>query len=744
VRTLFSKSSLTLAGASLLGLSLAAFAQQAGQPEPAKPAPATAPQADVKLDKNDPQYKELAKQLQDFIHFVRINRADVAAGMGRQLLAKNLKPTQFVDLVEMSGELSRFQETIGRAMKSPELEPVAGSLLKLYEQGKLDRVRNADEITKNIQLLKGMARARNEGHERLVAAGEYAVPQLLNALLKRDDVQLQVEAQSVLVSLGQQAVMPLCTALTKLDPSGQETVADVLGLIGHKTPAAFLNDVLVSSNAPNVKAACERALVRIGAGQAGDPAALYEQLGEGFYAQKPELTSFPGEEYQLLWNFTPQIGLHMTAIRTEVFHEAMAMRMGERSLFLRPAANDASVSLWLASNFRREIETPQGYDNPAYPKDRREAMYYAVAAGAAPSQAVLARALDEKNTQLARRAIAAIEQTAGGQTLWAGQGERRPLTEALRYPNRRVQYEAALALGRAQPTANFPGSERVVPLMASAIRDASARYAVVVAGQSEVGAALRKTLEKAGYTVLPVVLQLSDAQQGIAEAPGIDLVVSSLGSDRTKLLIADVRNSPKLRATPLLAMTDTQTAIDLARQFDRDPLIAVRGQGLNEEQIVASVTQLVEASTGGPIKPEEAREYAAKSLGVLRDLAVAGNPVFDVGEACLTLIAALGENTGKTRLDVAEVLARVEQKRAQVALMDAAMNAAAEERVALLGKVADSAKRYGNLLEPRQVERAMELAVKGKDQEATAAAALVGSLKLPNTNLVPLILGTKS
>jgi HEAT repeat protein len=118
--------------------------------------------------------------------------------------------------------------------------------------------------------------------------------------------------------------------------------------------------------------------------------------------------------------------------------------------------------------------------------------------------------------------------------------------------------------------------------------------------------------------------------------------------------------------------------------------------------------------------------------------------VFDVGEATLPLIGALGETNGKTRLDVAEVLSRIDQKRAQVALMDAAMNANGDERVSLLGKVADSAKRYGNLLEQRQVERALELAANAPDKEATAAAALVGSLNLSNTNLVPLILGKKS
>ena len=60
-----------------------------------------------------------------------------------------------------------------------------------------------------------------------------------------------------------------------------------------------------------------------------------------------------------------------------------------------------------------------------------------------------------------------------------------------------------------------------------------------------------------------------------------------------------------------------------------------------------------------------------------------------------------------------------------------------------LRRVADSAKRYGNLLEPRQVERIMEQVRTAPDKEATAAAALVGSLNLPNANLVPLILEKK-
>ncbi|MBL4698422.1 MAG: hypothetical protein JKX70_06275, partial [Phycisphaerales bacterium] len=64
---------------------------------------------------------------------------------------------------------------------------------------------------------------------------------------------------------------------------------------------------------------------------------MYSLLANSYYAQPAELTSFPNESHQLVWNFNPGLGLVMVPIETPVFHEAMTMRMAEKSLGLNPA-----------------------------------------------------------------------------------------------------------------------------------------------------------------------------------------------------------------------------------------------------------------------------------------------------------------------------------------------------------------------------------------------------------------------
>lgn len=683
--------------------------------------------------------------LKDFVHFTRIARYDVAAQVGAELLGRGIKPQDFVKLVDGSGESQRFDETVGRAMRVGSLEPIAGGLYKLYESGRLAAARDPNEIADNIKKLTGTVQGRIRAATRLKAAGEYAMPQLLGALMDRDNPALRSEAQRVLVEIGSQSVIPLATAMVASEPAQAERLADVLGLIGHRSALPFLADVRTMSTVANVKSAAERAMNRIDAASVkAGVADLYMSLAERYYGQSRDVTSFTGEEYQLLWAYNPSSGLNMTGIRTPVYHEAMAMRLAERALTI-DAGNQQALGLWLASNLRREIQQPQGYENPAYAADRRDATYFAVAAGAGPTQSVLARAVDAKDTMLARKAISAIERTAGSGALTAKTGDRSPLVEALTYPNRRVQYEAALALGASQPSAPFAGSERVVPTLAATIREASSKYAGVIARDAEQYQAIRKILEQDGYTVLARGGSLTDLEGAIAEVPAVDLLVAvDPNPADVPALITQVRGTTRTAATPLLALTTAESYPDLRRRYESESNVTVRPLATSPEAVSKAANDLVLAASGGPIASDEAQAYAARSLSVLRDLAVSRNTALPVEEAVVPLIKSLTDSTGATKMAVAEVLSLIGQQRAQVALMDAALSATGSDRIAMIAKVASSAKRFGNQLEERQVRRVVEMAKGADAAESTAAAALAGALSLPNADLIQFILGGRA
>ena len=203
-----------------------------------------------------------ASLLADFIHYTRIQNYDLALAMATELLGKNLPNADFVALVEVGGEVQRFEETVQRAMRVNQLEAVAASLAKAYDSGKLERARNPEQVAKNIAMLSGTDRGRRIGEERLVFAGEYAMPQLLEAFLDRSNPQRQAAVQRVIVGLGRHAVMPLCASMVVVPVVQQEQIADVLGMIPHRASLPFLRDGITS------KAEC---LARLGAATSDEP-----------------------------------------------------------------------------------------------------------------------------------------------------------------------------------------------------------------------------------------------------------------------------------------------------------------------------------------------------------------------------------------------------------------------------------------------------------------------------------------
>lgn len=711
-----------------------------GTAQPVAPAPTTA--------------QSPGQLLRDFVHFVFIDRPDLASGVGAELLSRNMSPSEFVNLVEETSEdLERFQQAVLRLQRMEGGREAAEALWELYKQGKLDRARNADQISEAIQMLLGDARARLLARERLVAAGEYAMTQLFEQMTARNNDRMQAEVSRLIIDMGQQAVLPLCTALRGSEPVVQERIANLLGLIGYRTAVPFLHDAMASTQVDAVRRACAQAIQRLGRdpGMAVDVGTEYLVLAERYYDEQREVTAFPGEGTQLLWAFTPQTGLRSTGIATSVFHEAASMGLAERALELN-GADASATAMWVSSNLSREIDGPANYQNPAYPATRRGADYYAVAAGTEIAMRVLARAIDDRDTPLALRAIAAMGRTAGAAALAGrveagqliGESDRRPLLEALSYPNRRVQYETALALGVAQPRQTFPGVERVVPTLAAAVRDPGSQYALIVAPDAERYNSIRRILEELNYQVLPNVSRIADAQNAISAVPGVDLVVTSLTTETTRAQIDEVRRDARLSATPLVALVSGEGYTNLRRVYERDAATAVRPLGAGEGEIRASVQGLVQTASGGPITRQEAERFRDRSLSVMRDLAVSGNPVLSVAEASESLVGSLESADPITRLRVAEILSHVATERVQVALMDMAMNAnlSEQERVLLMDQVAASAKRFGSRLEDRQISRLVTLArsSSASEREATAAAALLGALNLQSQSIVPLIL----
>ncbi len=680
--------------------------------------------------------------LSDFLHYATIDNHELAGAYGSALLDDPMAPDEFAALVESSGNLDRFEDVTRRIQGVPALAEIGGGLQARYQEGKLAQARNPAQIEESIALLGQGGRATLVARRRLSEAGEYAMPYLLPAFAQQGDVVLQQEVGRVLVEMGSQAIIPLVTALPHVEPTLQERIVGVLGQISYPTSVPFLYDLAQSTDNQRVGNACERAIDRIGAGfnPDGDVSSYYEALAEGYYAESGSLTSFPGESQQLLWGYNPAIGLTPQAIPTELFHEAMCMALTERAMQLRPD-NAEALALWLSANFSREIDDAgRGMPNPSYGDDRREAKYYAVASGPTASQRVLRRALDARDTALARRAIEAIGATAGGTNLWDGLGERRPLLEALLYGNRRVRYEAALALAEAHPRTDFDGANRVVPLLAGAVRDASATYALVVAADIERQQFLTDALRGQGMTVLPTGSSLGALNETISRAPGVDLIVTDLLGAETENLIASARNDSRLEAAPIVSLLDFADLAELQPRFATVEGITLLRSGVGRSGVASASEQAIEASLGGSLSPTEAQAYKFRSLKALRDLSVSASSVLDVADATDALVGAMDSEPTEIGVLIAEILSYVGTSEAQQALAEAALDAVGAEQVTLLGSLAGSVRRFGDQLEDAQVRRLIGLSMDSDERAATGAATVLGALNLENRSVLPLIL----
>lgn len=679
-----------------------------------------------------------AQDLRDFVHYTMIAKPDLAKSHLERLLKSGITDAQLSDLVRETMSRDRLDAALMRGRGVSGLRDIVAELESRLDAGEKNLARNPDRIAEAIGMLKGTLRQRTMAEERLIEAGEFAVPQLLKQVTDGTEPEIRQRSLDLLVKLSRFAVIPLSEALAKLDAQTQVKICDVLGRIRHTAAGPYLAELATDPNASAAsREAASRAAAQCGAG-AGSLSGQYAALGRRYFDEAASLTAYPNEATNNLWSFDSFAGLVPLPVPTPIFGEVMAMRLSKKALQL-DSSNGAALATFIAANLKRENDLPDGETDPSpFGSSKYSPAFYAMGAGPAVLQDVLALAIDKTDTALIRDAVAALSKTAGAGNLWSAGATRRPLIEALQYPDRRVRYDAAIALGKALPTTGFAGDFGVVPLLASAIRAADTTYALVIADNAEDQRLYANWLEAHGYTVVAHGPTLADTAAPVASAPGVDVVVVRHNAENAVATMNALRALTKTSVAPVLMLTTTQEHDGLQMTYSNDPRVLVRVASMDESAFGNLLDEVLVRGSGGRMSEADAMVYAIESIVTLRNIAISNSQVFNIADAETSLIEALGARTGTLKHQVADVLAYIGSDSAQRALFDAALSASDRDQVELLNRVADSAKRHGNRAEERHLNRLVELVRSGGDV-GEAAARVHGALNLSAENVVRVV-----
>ena len=678
-------------------------APAAAQAEAAAPAAAEANAAPAAPEPIKPSASN-QEALESFIHASLIGRADIAKSAAEVVVADGVPANELATIVDQRGIGERLEKAVAATRGQPELYPLAMQVLQKVDAGRNALARDPARIDALIPQLKGTMRQQANAMRLLEAAGSYAMPALMRALLESNDSQLELMASRAMTLIGRNAVMPLCAALPMLSGPQQIKVCGVLGDIGWKAAAPALVALQSSAEAtPGAKEAAGVVLRRMGV-TANDPGPLWASLARACLTGGEGLLPYPTDPDQMMWSYRPDHGLMPKSVPTPAYLDVLAQHFAVNAMKLD--SNDGgALATYLGAGLRLQamgVDTGESFLAPAD---------LVMVAGPSVAQQVLALAISIQDPGLQRSAIRTLAATGGASSLVQG-GPSAPLVACLDSANQRVRLEAALAIARAMPTSSFPRSDAVVPLLAGAVRGSGKPSAAVVAAQSEDRANFEQWLKTAGYEVLASESSASGLLGSMAGRGSAELVVVAGSPADVNLGAGALRNASATGGALMVLAVQEADASSIDRPLRDDRAAAVWFLGGNADQFGAAVTGLQKRAGGGEMAAGDSESLAMQCADALIALGRSGGGAFRLSDGQIALIDALGAQSGDMRAKVADALSWVPSQEAQRALLDAGLKDLKEggtvspaEQKALLRAAAASARRFGDKADPAQIER---------------------------------------
>lgn len=692
------------------------------------------------------QTSDSETNLKDFIHYALVANTKMAEAHAQALL-NNVTDEQLAELVdEDSAQRDRLKRAIDWARRVPELESTVSELAMRIEAGRLSLGHNPQRIKQAIAMLDGTRREQLVARGRLVAAGEYAVPDLVDIINDdRTNERVRWNAEQILMEIGREAVTPITVAIPNLPPEDQKRLILILDDIRYLHAAPALAEIASNPDTPSeIREAAQHALDSLGVSPAASPGELYSELARMYFQERDELIARPLDSVNNIWYWDEHGGLMTNPVPTRLYAPIMAMQSAQAAMNYEPS-DQSALAIYVASNLRRENRL-KGQEDPYFGTPDYSPQFHATYYGPGIGQDVLVLGLDSGDTPLVRDALVGLAATSGQNNLFGRYADREPLVDALQYPDRRVQYESALVLARALPDQTFPASNRVIPLLASAIRTGGEDYAIIVADTVEDRQVMQSRLEALGFTVVGADRSVARLSDVISRAPGIDMAVvipiTLAGGEQT---LKDLRITAGTINTPVLFSIPTGDLPAYHTRFDRDRKVGLIRSGATEQAFDSGVESLLEDASGGRMSGSDSDIYAIESLDALKSIAMVRPRAYSITDAEPTLVEALAERQDGTRLMVAEILSSMDSSGAQQALLDAALSpSAGSDRVPLLNYAAASIRRYGDYATDTEVAELNQIIKTSKGAEADAAANVRGALNRPATGKSQMTAGQGS
>jgi hypothetical protein len=326
--------------------------------------PATPPDAGTAPTENaTPSLNDL---VDDYWHYGKIARYDVASDAGEKILAANSSNPRAV--LEAFEAVARSKgDPIDKwmlrwktlpvptdpteAASAKRMRDVSMKLGDLINQGFETRRSDPDFIRNTINEMNTGHQAYDNNLPRLAKSGELAVKVLVDILRNPDERQYHSVARRILRDLGRKALNPLLAATEMKDYDTLVDIIAALGDIGYSVSTPYLAHLATGPEYPSsVHTAAHNALAHMGTASfsSARPADGFYDEAEKFYYNRSDIEP-SGDKIAFIWFWNPQRGLTKRDVPTPIFDDCMAMRECEYSLKLDPGKGEA-VGLWLAAN----------------------------------------------------------------------------------------------------------------------------------------------------------------------------------------------------------------------------------------------------------------------------------------------------------------------------------------------------------------------------------------------------------